>query len=499
MNETIGIKGGSNDRRRMIIIKKKQKDKLKKYEENKKIKELEKDVKRKQFITLIKTIPVILFGGTIKTFIDNSKKKIDPDNSPEKKDKVIILPNGKKVIVNIPKQPGNNKSKLEEILHPNKNKDKKQESIKPSDISDFVELDINNDLIPKEYKTKLEKLKSHKIVDLYEERLKDIRYELRNLVYEYSVLETDSDKLIISSDAQIILDKLLEIIAKLDELKNKIAIDDIDKYDDNYIYYLIEGYLQEFGEGRAISSIKDSPLYIEISEKINELEAKCYELNNKVLSKQEEIEDKENKLYEFKNEYYDIDKINNDLLKFQYEQDRILKDLEEKVANATSVTEKVEYETKAMSEQSKILLGILSLQLFLPGPMIAKEMAVNTAAYLYFMDNILRPKTVSKKYKVMRVKDYSSDIENSISSLDDAINMLGKTSTKVDKMIGQVSEEFKDYLGVIPEAQELLDNLYKVKSDLDEKEYEMDKLKKEQEKVLDENNAKVLRKNDINY
>ena len=503
MNETIGTKGGYNDRRRMLIIKKRKKNKLKEYEETKKNNELEEKGKRKQFITLIKNFPIILFGRKIKSLNDNSKKNNGNYNYQEKKDKVIKLPDGKKVIVNIPKQPGNNESKLEEILHLNKCRKEnikeadKKVTIKPSDTSDFVELDI--DLLPKEYKTKIEKLKSHKIVDVYEKKLKDVRYELRHLVYEYSVLETDNDKLIISSDAQIMLDKLSKIIAKLDELKNKIAINDIDKYDDNYIYYLVESYLLEFGKGRAISDIKDSPLYIEISKKINELEARCNELSIKILNKAEKEKNKEKKLYEFENEYYDIDKINNDLLNFQYEQDRVLKDLKDKVANATSVTEKVEYETKAMSEQSKILLGLLGFQLFLPGPMIAKKMAFNTAAYLYFMNNILRPKTTSKKYKVIQVKNYSTDIENSIFSLDSAINMLEKTSIQVDKMIERLSDEFKDYLGIIPEVQELVDNLYKIKNDLEEKEYEIYRIKKEQEKVLVENNDKVLKKNDNNY
>ena len=115
------------------------------------------------------------------------------------------------------------------------------------------------------------------------------------------------------------------------------------------------------------------------------------------------------------------------------------------------------------------------------------------------MNNILRPKTTSKKYKVIQVKNYSTDIENSIFSLDSAINMLEKTSIQVDKMIERLSDEFKDYLGIIPEVQELVDNLYKIKNDLEEKEYEIYRIKKEQEKVLVENNDKVLKKNDNNY
>ncbi|MBR5370281.1 MAG: hypothetical protein IK137_03140 [Bacilli bacterium] len=66
MDETIGVKGGHNDRRRTLIISKKQKEKLKKYQEEKELKELEKEVKRKQKYTLIKTLPIVIVGQTIK-------------------------------------------------------------------------------------------------------------------------------------------------------------------------------------------------------------------------------------------------------------------------------------------------------------------------------------------------------------------------------------------------------------------------------------------------
>ena len=55
MNETIGAKGGHNDYRRTLIIKKNKKKK-----EDKELKELEKKVKRKQQIILIKTIKIII-------------------------------------------------------------------------------------------------------------------------------------------------------------------------------------------------------------------------------------------------------------------------------------------------------------------------------------------------------------------------------------------------------------------------------------------------------
>ena len=50
---------------------------------------------------------------------------------------------------------------------------------------------------------------------------------------------------------------------------------------------------------------------------------------------------------------------------------------------------------------------------------------------------------------------------------------------------------YKDYLESIPEAKELLSNLYQVQSQIEEKEYELEQLKKEQQKNLEKNNQKV--------
>ena len=60
MDETIGAKGGYNDRRRTIIITKRNKKKLEEYEEERYIRDLEKKVKRQQKISLIKTLPFVI-------------------------------------------------------------------------------------------------------------------------------------------------------------------------------------------------------------------------------------------------------------------------------------------------------------------------------------------------------------------------------------------------------------------------------------------------------
>lgn len=557
MNETIGAIGGHNDQKRRLRIKREQRKKLDEYEEEREIKDLEKKVKKQQFLTLIKVLPIAVVGGTIKTIYDTGKKsstkksvssdgkfiieensdgitQLDRDydlsDSKEEqfiegagsKKKIITTPTGEKVVVDLPKKrkeekktffeelffPTESEKKPDEISVNGEVKENDEEKLTPfsgisinsdTDYSDtfydtIEDLDIDSDMLPDYMKEKIEKLKSRKIVEEYEKELKDIRYELRNLVYEYSILEEESDNIIISDEVNVILDKLSLIIDKLEELKQKIKIDDISKYDDNYIYTLIEDYLDEFKNGNVVSKIKDSPIYIEVASKIDELEKRKDSLNDKLNEKKEKLEDKERMFNEFKEKYYNIEKINKDLLEFQYEQENLLKEVREKVKNATTVTEKVQVEVAAMNRQSRRLMRILGLQLFLPGPRFAKSMATNTALYLYFLNNLRRPKLVNKKYRVVKVEDYSNDLEYSLNSIDNAQNLLSKTSSQISKMLDEIEDEFKDYLGVIPDVDEVLSNLRKIKSEIEEKEYEMQKIKEEQKKVLEANNNKVLKR-----
>lgn len=354
---------------------------------------------------------------------------------------------------------------------------------------DYSDDEFSN--LPSDIQNKIQQLKSRKIVDEYEKQLKDIRYDLRNIIYEYNVLVDEEDRAILSKEAEQILDRLSDIISRIEVLKSKIRIEDLDKYDDNYIYVLIEGYLREFRDGKIISEIKDSPLYVMISEKLDELDDKRGNLEKKVSAKKEMLDEKEESFEEMKKRYYSIDKLNRELLDFQNSQDKMLEEIRRKIDNATSETERVEYQFQGMNRMTRRMLRMLSFQLFLPGPRFARGMAASAAANLYFLNNIIRPRTTTKRYRVITVKDYSSDIENNIDRISDSINLLGKTSKQIDIMIAEINDKYKDYFGVIKECDEMIMNLYKMKSELEEKEYEMERLKKQQELELERNNAKV--------
>lgn len=553
MNETIGVKGGKNDRRRTIKIKEAQKKKLNEYVEEQKIKELEKEVRKQQVFTLLKTLPIAIAGGTFKTLYDtavgkpidkeevNSKwriKEYDSDVStlqhgekPREK-KIIVTPTGEKVVVYI--DDDQKKSIFEDILNtPNdiksdtyeeindndnvieenivkessnnknnnksnsKNKDKATNINSVTDNYEVIstgtidnEIDSNIDLELGSSNT-LQKLKARKILSEYERQLKDVRYELRGLIFDYNVLADAENGIVLSDDAQIILDKLSDIINRIEVLKDKIKITDLDKYDDNYIYTLIEGYLAEFKDKKLVSEMKDSPLYILISEKLNEIEDKKDDLNKRVDKKKEILEEKEENFDKLKDKYYNIERFNKEISEFQAEQEALLRSIQEKVANAVSVEEKVKVEVEGMTRQSRRTLRLLTLQMLFPGPRMARGLAATTASYLYFMRNIVNPRTVTKKYKEIKVIDYSDDIKSNIALLESTSSMLGRTSLQIDKMIKMINEEYADYFDIVPECRDLLSNLKKIKSNIEEKEYEMEKVKEQQLLLLEKNNAKV--------
>ena len=336
-----------------------------------------------------------------------------------------------------------------------------------------------------------QKITDKKIVAEYEEKLKDVKIELKKLIYEYNVLQQASEDLTDSKEAEEILYQLSIIIKKIEELKSKMKIDIKDLETDAYLTDIVDQYMDEFKNKNIVSEIKDSDLYIMIEEKLEEVTEKTGTLTNKVEDTKDKLELDESQFDKLKESYYNFENFNNQLIAFQSEQDFLLKDLEKKVSESTSITEQVQYRVQLMNRQNRRLLQMIALPMLIPGNRSARAIASATAAYLYFMRNLLNPRLREQRYRIISVIDYSSEIERNISKIEDAATSISKTSNKLEEMIRKIEVDFKDYLNDIPECRELLSNLNKLLSDLKEKEEELQKTKQEQEKLLETNNQKV--------
>lgn len=514
MNETIGVKGGKNDRRRMLRINKEKKKKLKEYQEQQQLKQLEKKVKHLQRVTLIKVLPIVLTGQVFKTIMDNTKKEplIDKEEAFSKLNIKVYDTN----VTNV------EKDKLKEKSPSYFYSEKEEKALSERTIEEKIDLSYKillkkeatkEDTVLEEKPKKVEvkeekqdfipiketpideedfiKAKNKKIVEVYEEKLKEARKEMREVYFEYETVADETDEKI-ETKVTNVLDGLTLVISKIEKLKDNIKVKNQDLYDDNYITSIIEQYLEEFKNNKEVLEIKDSDIYTIISSKIEEIKQEKEKINEKANTQKEILSLNDIDLASLKEKYYDYEKFNKMLIDFQNEQDYLLQDVKEKVKNAVSIEEKVKVEVEAMNNQSKKLFKLLALQMFLPGPRSAKGLATATATYLYFLNNVIKPKTITKRYKVINVKDYSRDIENSLSAIDDISNSLSRTKSQLKRSINEIKNEYADYLE-FPECSTLLNNLEKVKQDLEEKEFEIATIKKEQKKNLEKNNAKVLK------
>ena len=428
MNETIGIKGGTNDRKRRMIITKKELKKLKEYQTEKEIKELEDKNRLHQIQNIAITVPIVIAGAIIE------------NNDIVRKKEQIDIP------------------------------------LKETNITS---------------KEEIEKLKNYEIIDRYEQKLKDIKYELKNIIFEYNIIAKAGEEIYESVAAEELIQKLNIIIKRLEILKKLLDIPNKVDYDQNYIYELITEYINDFDQNRLVSDIKDSELYIYISNKLMELDEKKDKLNDSLYERKEEIKIDEEALEKIKDEYDLFDNFNNKLLRFQSDQELLIKDLEEKIAKATTEEERIETRIRFLTDTTHVIMDLIAPQVIIPGVRSATRIAIAAASLTHIIRNHLRPRRETTRYRVINTIDYYKDISNSISDIEKALTLLDKSKKQLELTLKEFKDNYNDYLGKVKEFDKVLENLELVLESLTEKEEEMKRLKEEQEKNLEHNNEKV--------
>lgn len=520
MDETIGVKGGKNDQKRRLFITKKLKEKLEKLQQEKneeELKKLEKKVKEQQRITLIKILPIIIGGHLYQALLKNKEqikhqkkeeliKLIRKENAfapqeieeiiaaiknnqikdlkEETREKLRIEIVGEEVIVlqeqeekEINKKVSNETTKaLEEFIQVDK---KEQETTTVIGINDTQ-------------KEKLERLKAHKIVEEYEIKLKDVRKELRDLIFEYNQLVSESEEIYEEKKADELLEKLNLIIEKIEELKRILAIPDIEKYDSNYIYTLVEEYMESFKNKNFVYDIKDSDLYIAISSTIEEFEEKKDKLQNKVEERKEKVGYDQEKYEEMKAQSQSYERFNEQLIKFQKDQESIVEDLKKKIEKSVTTEEITRTRVVGMNRNLRRLMQLSALSMAIPGARSARTLATAVTLTAYYMRALINPHVETYTETIKHVKDYSKEIESNILELENITQKIQKSIKDLDMTILEFTEKYKEYLPYIPEFNDLLINLETIKKNLQEKEYEIEKTKQEEEENLAKNNAKVL-------
>lgn len=357
-----------------------------------------------------------------------------------------------------------------------KRQDDKIESleVKPLDIISLKDNYMDKFYVFKKdkFSKKYENIANKKILIEYENKLKDIKNDLRKITYEFSLLTLPKIEDENKEDVEELFSKINLVIRKISNLEDKITFNN-SYLEDNYLDYVVEKYLDKFKIGKQVTEIKDSPLYILISEKINQLEMAKETLKDRVNIEKLKLLPEE--IINMKSEYYNFNNINNELLKIQYEQDSLLRELMGNTNNIT-IADRTKEEIKYLSIESSIILKKLKKINLVPGVRSGKAIAFLSATMLLSIKKVKYQRHKNINYKVITINDYDKNLETDIDKIYSTRKLLMKTSTRLKIFITYLNNNFSQYIKYSDDAKELLDNLYAIKDIVDEKEYEIGKL-----------------------
>ena len=570
-DESRGQKGGINDRRRVMKLRKKEIERLKELNEEESLK---KELKERETKELLSIIPIVI----IKILIDNtrSKKIVNIDRKKdikEKKEETItqleekseekkeeskkelskqVKPESNEGFVKVDRieEEKNESPIIENIILPgilllqdkpkiikvNKVKDidekelkedtskeeakqlEEQEEIKSNDkekseeakeeVKEETRQEKKEEKSEKKEETqsseekqteidkKIERLQSNKIVEKYADKLMAIRHDLRNIIFEYNMIVDRNNKLQTKEEAEKLLDSLNKLIKKIDELKKKLDIPDSDKYDETYLYAIAEEYMKEFSNNKPIKEIKSSPLYISISEKVKELDKAKNKLKKTIDDNKKSLGIKEAQVEKLKSNYDKMSDFDKKMDSFTTQAEKELKDVEDKVKNSVDIKREMEYRVVEANRMSRLLVGLMAVEAMLPTNRSTKRAALIATAGAYVLNRLLNRRRVQVRENVkVTVKDYSERIEKDLDKIEDVQKNLSKNCKELDKIISLLENDYKKVVSANSEYKELLINLKIIKSNLQEKEYDLKRINDDTKKSLDENNHKVMRYN----
>ena len=488
MDNNRGIKSLQRDRKRIIILTKKQKKKLEEINEknDEELKKLEKKVRQLQIITFIKTVPLIIVGAIFKSTANTIDNLITPtnkdltatDKNKDIEDKEVI----EEKIANNEKNSNityNNTNDFYTIPDPTYYKEKENEKLEDKE---------------------LENVKDKKLIKHYEEKLKEKRVEIKLLAASIP-LSVGTD--IYYEKADEIYKKINIVLSKLNDLEQKIKVDG-NLYDDNYINYLVDSYTKEFDDGRLVAEIKNSELYRDISIKIEQLEEEKAKIKRLVSEKQKDLDSEEIINNETETTSYNI----NTTSKCP-EEEKIIEEAPEETDNFSFDDEKKEYdkfldqqehikieeereEAKTRSEIENYKLRIAAIKkqceslkrmitkrsLVKPTVRNAKLITVTVLASIYNMRNILRNKKFRRRRKRLTRIEYTKAIENDPNEISNVSILINKSYQQIDALISEIKTKFSSFNTI--EYQSLISDLEEIKRILEEREYEIERVRKRQ-------------------
>jgi len=496
MDETIGVKGGRNDRRRRLkmttlelkrILEIDEEDRKKRKEEKlKKKKELERILRRNDIIAFIKISPLILIGNIIEKSPERKilreyekAKKEDYLSNYYKESKdiyggvVIVIKEGSeyKIIDSKYEEDNNRFLSIQERLNEKLEYKVKIETLKETKS------------ISEEDKKIIEKLTTKDIIDKFDNRALKIKKELENILDEYIKITGEKDSLenIESIDDDLELDLMIEktilIKEELKKLKKReeklnSGLEFIDEKEDTLL------------EGNKYTLELDAEAIFDIDESIKEIE----DIEKKLETKKEDKKDINISKYEKKK--MSIEEINSNMLMLLIEQEKLIKDMEKKLSKSTNYQDKLNIRFETINESTQRTIEAARNRMNGNGPFALRALSAISTMTLGMTRNILFPRMTTEITKEAIIEDFGKEIESGIDEIESAIGYIDKNVNDIDSIINEIEELYPHY----KEVDEIINNLSKLRTELESKKTSLHQSQKIEEELYKKNSEKILKK-----
>jgi hypothetical protein len=328
----------------------------------------------------------------------------------------------------------------------------------------------------------LEKSKHDIIIDELTNKLTEIEYELKSLMYMHMILSQYAQETRDQKEIERILMKIEELIKQLEAIKKEI-LNKMDGKD-----YQINMTLDVTGDGKVdVDDFKT--IYIKTIDKITEFEKTLATEKELALKRQEEIGLTDKQYEEGLKKLDEQLGISKELDLRLAKTREYIASLNAKVGKTFNEVDRYYMESiRELRADTRLLLNLSAASMLVPriGPV---RSAVAMAAGLALMRDALFPRQELRRERYIEQVDYESEIRYGMRNTSEATKYVEQSRKSIYEIKKQLEEQFRDY----PQYKELLTDFDKVEMELDRQEKEIIYLNKMLANQLDKNNSKVLK------
>lgn len=370
-----------------------------------------------------------------------------------------------------------------------------------SDITTFSEDKTQE----QEETSKADTLLQASIIQELNRLLEEDVQDLNDIHYKLKVIENYDKDAVLVDEVERLQKELQELIKRFEEIKkkydinyNNISLKDLDLINDLEIGDILENYISEGKNGNFDESIfgpiTEIKNFMNIINGIIDIEKNKDIVEESLEEKLDTYKIRDEEFEKLQDNFADVEKINDETTKYQYEVNAIIDEINSKLANNVDIEKSIKSTTSVVPNINRILGAtalMASSTLIPPTPIgrLFKASLFVTAAHM--LATSFQNKTQEKEITHITVTDYSKSIEKNRDDINLALNDIASALDEITYMKDTFEKEFAPFRNQIPEYDKFIENIFSIEKELSKNQVVIRDYSDEVERSLEINNQKI--------